>query len=121
MSAAIPYTHWAYFEDPVKAQRCAEELASMDFLCCIDPSVATSRCRSSECNCRGEILDEWVLRAARDIPLDGWTERHDMVEAIVVRHGGVPDGGESGWLNLNAGDYVRQVAPDIGIEDIGIE
>jgi hypothetical protein len=33
----VPYTHWAYFADRDAATRCAEELATQDFLFGIDP------------------------------------------------------------------------------------
>ena len=32
----IPYTHWAYFWRRDLAERCAAELAPLDFLCAVD-------------------------------------------------------------------------------------
>jgi hypothetical protein len=78
----IPYTHWAYFPDEASAGRCAAELA--DYV---------TRVR--------EPLDEdsqWLLLAGRDVAIDDMVERHREVAAIVERHGGLYDGGESTWL-----------------------
>src|SRR5260370_19229649 len=89
----IPYTHWTYFTDRAAAEGCAAELARQDFLCGIDRSVADP--------------SQWLLQAARDVPIDGMIERHHMVEAIVTKHGGLYDGGESGSINLRTGHTVR--------------
>jgi len=98
VSDSIPNTHWAYFDDPDAAQRCAEELTTLDFLCGVDPSQA--------------LDDKWVLRAARDIPLgDGTREWQATVEAIVVRRGGIYDGDKSGWQSLHTGDHGPPPAP----------
>lgn len=40
----------------------------------------------------------WLLLAGRDVAIDGMVERHGEVAAIVERHGGDYDGGESTWL-----------------------
>ncbi len=99
----IPSTHWGYFEDPDAAQRCAAELTNLDFLCGVDFSQT--------------LDDTWVLRAVRDIPIgDGMTARRDLVKAIVVGHGGVYDGGESGWLDLHTDDHARRAGSDLGID-----
>lgn len=94
----IPYTHWMYFSDRGAAERCAAELSGLDFLCGIDPGGSS-----------GPGGDEqWLLRAARGISIDSMIERHGTVGAIVARHGGFYDGGESGWLDLRTGEAVRQ-------------
>jgi hypothetical protein len=41
-------------------------------------------------------------------------EPHEMVEAIVVRHGGFYDGGEPGWLDAHTGEPLRQSDPPPG-------
>lgn len=81
MSGIIPYTHWAYFPDEAGARRCAAELA--DYLVRVRKAAEGS---------------EWLLLAGRDVAIDDMVERHGEVEAIVERHGGLYDGGESTWL-----------------------
>jgi hypothetical protein len=78
----IPYTHWAYFPDQASAKACAVDLA--DYVTRIRPPW--------------EEVPEWLLLAGRDVEIDQLPERHDEVEAIVERHGGSYDGGESTWL-----------------------
>jgi hypothetical protein len=51
---------------------------------------------------------KWLLRAAREVPVEDMIERHEMVETIVERHGGLYDGGETGWLDSRTGGPVRQ-------------
>ena len=41
-------------------------------------------------------------------------ERHNRVEAIVTRHGGLYDGGESGLFDPRAGNPVQQADPPPG-------
>lgn len=79
MADMIPYTHWAYFPDETGAQRCAKELA--DYVIRIRPPW--------------EEVPEWLLLAGRDVEIDGLVERHNEVQAIVERHGGLYDFGES--------------------------
>lgn len=74
----IPYTHWAYFPDEGSARGCATELA--------DYVVRVRRAAGS---------DEWLLLAGRDVEIGRTVERHEEVAAIVERHGGVYDGGET--------------------------
>jgi hypothetical protein len=57
---------------------------------------------------------ELLLIAARVAKLSDLVERHETVEAIVIRHGGFYDGGESGWLNSRTGEPVRQADPRPG-------
>lgn len=78
----IPYTHWAYFPDEAGARRCAEELA--DYVTRIRESVDGD--------------GEWLLLAGRDVEIGRLRQRHAEVEAIVTRHGGDYDGGESTYL-----------------------
>ena len=89
----IPYTHWMYFTDQTAAARCAAELGGLDFLCGVDRAADDAR---------------WLLRAARSVKIDDMITRHHMVEAIVTRHGGAYDGGESGWLDMRTGEAVHQ-------------
>ena len=79
----IPYTHWAYFPDEANTRACASDLA--DYVTRVQPSAGGGT--------------QWLLLAGRDVPVNRMVERHEEVEAIVVRHGGVYDGGESSWLN----------------------
>lgn len=95
----IPYTHWMYFSGRDAAERCAAELGGLDFLCGIDPGGSAGP---------GDDDEQWLLRAARSVDINGMIERHGMVGAIVARHGGFYDGGESGWLDLRTGEAVRQ-------------
>ena len=83
MSRNIPYTHWAYFPDEASARRCAEALA--DFVIRILPP--------------DDEVPEWLLLAGRDVEVDHMVERREEVAAIVERHGGTYDGGESTWAN----------------------
>jgi hypothetical protein len=76
----IPYTHWAYFPDEASARRCANDL--QDYVIRIRRSVEGA---------------DWLLLAGRDVEIGGMVERHQEVEAIVERHGGLYDGGESTW------------------------
>ncbi|QLJ06824.1 ribonuclease E inhibitor RraB (plasmid) [Streptomyces sp. NEAU-sy36] len=85
----IPYTHWAYFQDEASARRCAEDLP--DFVIRIRPPQ--------------EDIAEWLLLAGRDVEIDHMVERHHEVQAIVERHDGFYDGGESTW-DLNLGQAV---------------
>ncbi|MFF3547081.1 ribonuclease E inhibitor RraB [Streptomyces platensis] len=81
-TGVIPYTHWSYFPDEASAQRCAEELA--DYVTRIRESAADD--------------GAWLLLAGRDVEIERLVERHDEVEAIVTRHGGDYDGGETTYL-----------------------
>jgi hypothetical protein len=54
---------------------------------------------------------EWLLRAVREVEIDGMVERHEMVAGIVVSHGGFYDGGESGLPDPRTGEPVRQAGP----------
>jgi hypothetical protein len=74
----IPYTHWAYFPDEVSAKACAKDLGDY---------VTRLRYIPDE--------QEWLLLAGRDVAIDDLPERHDAVQAIVERHGGLYDFGES--------------------------
>ncbi|WP_432185468.1 ribonuclease E inhibitor RraB [Streptomyces tendae] len=80
----IPYTHWAYFPDEDSARACATELA--DYVTRVKQTVSGD-------------APPWLLLAGRDVSVDHMVERHAEVEAIVIRHGGDYDGGESSWLN----------------------
>lgn len=115
--STIPYTHWMYFPDRVAAERCAAELAGLDFLCGVEFSPPLTAEELAEFHSEypefGNLPDaphpgDWLLRAARSVEVDDMIERHEMVEAIATRHGGFYDGGESGWLDLRTGEAVRQ-------------
>ena len=113
----IPYTHWMYFSGRAAAERCAAELASLDFLCGVDFSPPFADAELAEFQAGYPALadlpdapqhGDWLLRAAREVEIGGMVARHDMVEAVVVRHGGFYDGGESGWLDPRTGEAARQ-------------
>ncbi|MBD3004715.1 hypothetical protein [Streptomyces sp. 5-10] len=87
MSDIIPYTHWAYFPDRGSAQVCVSDL--QDYVTRIDPPIEGS--------------PQWLLRAGRDVSIDGLLNRHDEVEAIVSRYGGRYDGGEAAHLSVDDG------------------
>lgn len=115
--STIPYTHWMYFSDRSAAERCAAELVPLDFLCGVDSSPPPAAEELAEFHAEYPALadlpdapqhGDWLLRAARSVEIGGMIARHDIVEAIVVRHGGFYDGGESGWLDLRTGEAVRQ-------------
>jgi hypothetical protein len=117
VNAAMPYTHWMYFEDRDAAERCAAELTRLDFLCGVDFSPEMTPQEHRDLIAQHPALaglpvqptgDRWLLRAARDVEIDDLIDRHGMVEAIVVRHGGTYDGGESGWMDPRTGEFLRQ-------------
>jgi hypothetical protein len=119
---SIPYTHWMYFADREAAERCSAELASLDFLCGVDhrpPLSAEERAQfATQHPALADLPDsphgEWLLRAAREVEVDDMIERHKRVEAIVTRHGGFYDGGESGLFDPRTGEPVRQADPPPG-------
>jgi hypothetical protein len=96
----IPYTHWAYFDSPEQASSCGSELATKEFL--VDVTSVDSD---------ADGADRWLLRAAKPVPIGHMVARRDQVEAVVERHGGIYDGGESGWLDLDTGTYLQQEPP----------
>jgi hypothetical protein len=84
----IPYTHWAYFADEESAKACAKDLG--DYVTRLRPVPDEQ---------------EWLLLAGRDVDVDGLIERHDEVQAIVERHGGLYDFGESTY-DVGTGEAV---------------
>ena len=75
MNAAMPYTHWMYFEDRDAAERCAAELTGLDFLCGVDFSPEMTAQEHRDLIAQHPALadlpvqptgDRWLLRAARD-------------------------------------------------------
>jgi len=119
----IPYTHWMYFAEREAAERCAAELASLDFLCGVDhrpPLSAEERAQLvAQQPALADLPDppphgEWLLRAAREVEVDEMIERHERVEALVTRHGGFYDGGESGLFDPRTGEPVQQADPPPG-------
>jgi hypothetical protein len=52
--------------------------------------------------------------AAHEVAVGEMIERHNTVEAIVTRHGGLYDGGESGLFDPRTGKLVRQADPPRG-------
>ena len=115
-NSMIPYTHWAYFPDEATARACAEDL--QDYVTRIkqvESSTAdTGLCSYGEVPSTGAgcvklaghtddhdvrpgTTNEWLLLAGRDVHIDGMIERHNEVQAIVERHGGLYDYGESTW------------------------
>jgi hypothetical protein len=105
-----------YFSDRAAAERCAAELAPLDFLCGVDFSAPLTAEQVTAFNSEFPELaglpdppcGNWLLRAARSVEIDDMIDRHHMVEAIVTRHGGFYDGGESGWLDPRTGEAARQ-------------
>ena len=91
----IPYTHWSYFQDEAGAKQCAADLA--------DYVIRIRQIERDEEDDDG--LGNWLLLAGRDVEIDDMIKRHDEVRAIVERHGGFYDGGESTW-DLDAGQAV---------------
>lgn len=91
----MPYTHWAYFSDEATAKACGAELSTrFDCLTAVDFIEAGT-----------EDNRPWLLRAARTMAIDELVERHEEVEAVVERHGGFYDGGESGWFDPRTGRF----------------
>jgi len=100
-SNRIPDTHWSYFLERSEAEACATELNEKGLLVRID-------------------LDSWdfgdwdepavLLRASWDV-MD-LSEAHAEIEAIVERHGGFDDGGESGWLDIETGRPVSNATDE---------
>jgi hypothetical protein len=84
----IPYTHWAYFTDEASAKACTKDLG--DYVTRLRPVPDEQ---------------EWLLLAGRDVDVDGLIERHDEVQAIVERHGGLYDFGESTY-DVGTGEAV---------------
>ena len=80
---------------------------SLDFLCGVDhrpPLSAEERAQLvAQQPALADLPDsphgEWLLRAAREVAVDEMIERHNTMEAIVTRHGGLYDGGESGLFD----------------------
>lgn len=96
----VPYTHFARFGHPASAEACAQELtATFDCLTVID---------FEDKNC------VWHLRAAAPAPVAELPQRHEAVEAIVRRHQGCYDGGETGYINVHTNKPV-------GMEDPGTQ
>jgi hypothetical protein len=124
----VPYTHWAYFDDRDAATGCGEELATQDFLCGVDPvepvdpaafaaDVAAGRITGPpevladlvrQAAANPQRQRQWLLRAAREVAVEGLIAQHELVEEIVERHGGDYDGGETGLLDPRTGEPVRQ-------------
>jgi hypothetical protein len=104
--STIPYTHWAYFPDQAKAHACATELNELGCLVRVDAPEA-------ELETGGyNAYPGWLLRASRDVVVDELVQRHEEAEAIVVRHDGTYDGGESGWLDVSTGQPAFGSAAD---------
>ena len=115
----IPYTHWMYFAERESAERCAAELASLDFLCGVDHRPPLGAEERTQLPALADLPDsppqgDWLLRAAREVEVDEMIERHERLEAIVTRHGGFYDGGESGLFDPRTGEPVRQADPPPG-------
>lgn len=123
MGDGIPYTHWAYFTDEQAAGACAAELARrFDALVGVEPTEQPTAESDEETRAMlvaggtdpqaiEQILDPnrppippWLLRAARTV--DDLPTAHAEVRAVVERHGGTYDGGESGWFDLNTGKFL---------------
>ncbi|MFJ8727674.1 ribonuclease E inhibitor RraB [Streptomyces sp. NPDC093269] len=86
MNSVIPYTHWGYFPDEATTRSCATELHSKGF-------IVRFRGPWEE----GDV-PEWLLLAGKDVTIGTMVERHGEVRAVVERHGGSYDGGESAHL-----------------------
>lgn len=99
MTDTIPYTHWSYFPDKASAETCGKELEfRFDTLTLVTPAVDPTP---------GQ---EWLLLASRPVELG--TDWHAPVEAVVERHGGFYDGGESGWMDFTPHGVVYLEAED---------
>lgn len=94
----IPYTHWAYFPNKAMAQDCARELP--DYVTRIDPPL-------------DDESPGWLLRGGRDVEIDGLLERHAEVETIVLRCGGMYDGGEATYMPV-VDRFEAVPDPDLG-------
>lgn len=95
----LPYTHWAYFPSEESARTCAEDLP--DYVTKVDHPLRERDLEYAEEN--PGTGTEWLLRAGRDVPVGGLLQRHDEVEAIVTKHGGIYDGGEATYLATEEG------------------
>ena len=105
--STIPYTHWAYFPDLASANTCAVDLNELGCLVRVDPS-------------QGEP-SEWVLHASRDIAIPELPARHAEAQAVVERHRGVYDGGESGWMDARTARFLHPNALDMHLSEIDPE
>ena len=92
-----PYTNWFYFPTREAAEAAAAELATEDYHTGVRLSV------------NADDPDEpnpWLMLAAKprnwDLKADAYAR---PLERLAARHGGVWDGGETGWLNLRTGKY----------------
>jgi hypothetical protein len=116
-----------YFTSRDTAERCAAELAALDFLCGTDEAehstpeehaeFAAECLRNGACDektyqalmeqVHSSPLDEydWLLRAAHECELGPC---HYRVADIVERHGGFYDSGESGAIDIKTGQPIRQ-------------
>jgi hypothetical protein len=84
----IPYTHWSYWSDREAAERCRAELADLGFrVAAVVHSAAFDEGDDEQWR--------WLLRAAREVDIDSLLERHDFVQSIVERFGGLYDYGEA--------------------------
>lgn len=83
----IPYTHWSYFRDRDAAEVCGKEL-DLRFECLIDIRKSVTAADGGE---------PWLLLAGRTVDVDGVSDWHSDVQAVVERHGGLYDYGEAGW------------------------
>lgn len=97
MTDTMPYTHWAYFPEQAPAEACGKELTErFNCLSAVDESASTT-----------PETPLWLLRASRTVTISHLVEAHGEVEAVVESHGGTYDGGESGWLSLETGQYLE--------------
>lgn len=63
---------------------------------------------------------EWLLRAAREVEVGDMIERHERVEAIVTRHGGFYDGGESSMSAVSASiGHAEHTGPRPSMRTVG--
>lgn len=82
------YTHWAYFASRPSAEACRDEMTGDGFDAVVTAAAVDPDQEADD--------DRWLLRATKEVYVNGLVVRHDYVETVVTRHGGHYDGGQMG-------------------------